>query len=316
MANLTKPLWMKDGWDSGRSLQVLPVHQSTEFYLVAGQNLDVWVEDEDLVALRIGESDDKAAHRDGGLSAWEKQQYIRRIRVAANGTTGRTTLHATQTGADFIEPLTLEIVADSNARQAGKLPAQVTDSLRKEIQMMPLRDAVIRVAEDQMHSAVCTASNAGFGVYDIDASLNWCGAFAYWCWAHACAIKGVPNPFGSNNTVLWSPQRAIHWAMDPSTAGQLLRYSGGDPMTGKGTQEYREIGWNGNDLDRADIVLLRKGSAGAWKHVCMVDWVEGDTVHTQDGNQGKGQSIKKVSRSMTAQNPDRSYELVFLHVLL
>jgi hypothetical protein len=182
-----------------------------------------------------------------------------------------------------------------------------------------------------MHSAVSSRSS-GFGVYNIDKSLDWCGAFAYWCWEQAAWIKGLGNPFCPKNSVLWSPQRAIDWAMDPSSPGQLLRYRGGNPMTGKGRQEYHEIGWNGCWLERGDIVLLRVGNADGWKHVCMVNQLgvavaagvgaagaigaAGSQIQTIDGNQGTNQSIKKVNRSLNEKLSDGSYKLVFVHVLV
>jgi len=85
-------------------------------------------------------------------------------------------------------------------------------------------------------------------------------------------------------------------------------------MTGKGTQEYREIGWNGCGLERGDIVLLRVGNAGGWKHVCMVNEVNGSQIQTMDGNQGTNQSIKKVNRPLNEKLSDGSFKLVFVHV--
>ena len=83
----------------------------------------------------------------------------------------------------------------------------------------------MRVAEDQMHSAI-SQTTKGFGVYDMDATLDWCGGFWYWCWNQACAIKGFENPFGASNTVLWSPQRAIHWAMQDADASTAVPLQG------------------------------------------------------------------------------------------
>ena len=225
---------------------------------------------------------------------------------------GSTLLHAQLNGNDWIVPLTIRVMNDPSCRQVGKAVAQVTPELRTEIQALSLRDAVMRVAEDQMNSAISQTS--GFGVYDMDAKLDWCGGFAYWCWNQACAIKGFENPFGGSNTVLWSPQRAIHWAMQDTTPAQLLRYKGPSPMDGKGKQEYREVGWNGYDLKPGDIVLLREGNAAGWKHVCMVHGVNGRDVETIDGNQGRP-SIKLVNRSLDTMLPDKSPKLAFVAVM-
>ena len=153
-------------------------------------------------------------------------------------------------------------------------------------------------------------------MYHSNKAYNWCGAFAHWCWSQATAIRGEGNPFGGDSEVLLSPQKAIHWAMRSDTPAVLLRYKGIDPMTGKGTQEYREIGAQGHQLERGDIMLLRDGNAGGWKHVSLVNSVSGTAVQTLDGNQGAGQSIKLVNRSLTDILPDKSPKLVFVHVLL
>ena len=313
MAHLRKPGQSDHaGFDSSRNLQILALNQRTNFYLVAGGGLNVFTEDDSCAAVLAGESDDAAAHKDGTLSAWEKAQEIRKVTVVGKSL-GSTTLRAQLDGRDWIAPLTIRVTNDKTCRQAGKATAQVTPELRQEIQGLSLREAVMRVAEDQMHSAI-SQTTTGFGVYDMDAKLDWCGGFAYWCWNQACAIKSYENPFGPSNTVLWSPQRAIHWAMHDTTPAQLLRYKGVSPMDGKGRQEYREVGWNGYDLKPGDVVLLREGHAAGWKHVCMVHAVDGSHVETIDGNQGLP-SIKLVNRSLDARLPDGSPKLVFVAVM-
>jgi hypothetical protein len=312
MANLHKPGNAdRSGYDEHRNLQVMSIHTRTKFYLIAGAGLDVYTDDEDIAEASTGASDSAAAHRDATLSEWEKSQIVRVITLLAKSE-GSTQLHATLDGNDYIAPLTVRVIQDASCRQVGKSRAQVTPELRSEIQKMALRDAVIRVAEDQMCSAI--AQTRGFGVYNMDNNLDWCGGFAYWCWDQACAIRGDENPFGGLSTVLWSPQRAIHWAMQPTTPAQLLRYQGVSPMDGKGQQEYHDIGWGGYDLKPADIVLLREGSANGWKHVCMVHDVNDRGLVTIDGNQGSP-SIKMVNRSLDRKLPDGSYELVFLAVM-
>jgi hypothetical protein len=311
MANLHKPNSDRTGYDANRYLQLLSVNKRTKFHLVSGAGLDVFTDDEDIAVASTGATDDAASHRDSSLSEWEKNQVIRLITLAGKSP-GTTQMRATLDGKDWIEPLTVRVIEDATCRQVGKAKAQVTPELREEIQGLDLRDAVIRVAEDQMNSAI--AQTSGFGVYNMASNLNWCGGFAYWCWEQACAIRGEENPFGGSNTVLWSPQRAIDWGMQDTTPVQILRYSGVSPMNGKGHQEYREIGWNGYELKRADIVLLRAGTASGWKHVCMVHDVNGRDLETIDGNQGLP-SIKVVQRSLDQKVGDGSYQLVFLAVM-
>ena len=312
MAHLRKPGFGDQvGFDSNRNLQILAINQRTNFYLVAGADLNVFTDDANCADVVLGKSDATAIKKDATLSSWEKSQEIRPLTIVGKSL-GSTTLRAQLDGRDWIAPLTVRVLNDKSCRQVGKATAQVTPELRAEIQSLPLRDAVIRVAEDQMHSAISQTS--GFGVYDMDAKLDWCGGFAYWCWNQACAIQGQENPFGGSGTVLWSPQRAIHWAMQDATPAQLLRYKGISPMDGKGRQEYREIGWHGYDLRRGDVVLLRQAHAGGWKHVCMVHSVDGRSIVTIDGNQGLP-SIKLVNRSLDDKLPDGSPKLVFVAVM-
>src|SRR5579862_5260440 len=252
MANLRKPRASDQaGYDEDRNLQILPLRASTNFYLVAAPDAGVFTDDQGCAFAVARGSDDRQAHQDGALSTWEKSQVIRRVSVTGMAL-GTTKLRAQVGGIDVIEPLTIRVTSNADARQVGKTLGEVTPELRAEIQLLPLRSAVLRVAEDQMHSAI--AHGAGFGVYNMAADLDWCGGFAYWCWDQACAIKRFENPFGGSNTVLWSPQRAIHWAMQDTTPAQLLRYAGESPMDGKGKQEFHDIGWNGYGLKPADIV--------------------------------------------------------------
>ena len=296
--------WDQAGYDEGRALQILPVGQQTTFYIVAdtaGADPSVSVDDAGLVSLTV----------EGSL--------MLKVTVMANNNQGQTTLRARLNGKEVARPITLRLLHDPYWRQVGKALGECTPEIRKEIQILPLRQAVLRVAEDQMHSSIAWRSN-GYGVYNIDKDLDWCGAFAFWCWQQAAAIKGVTDPLGRDSTVLWSPQRAISWGINPATPGQLLRYRGGNPFTGAGTQEYREIGWNSCRLEPADIVLLREGHAGGWKHVCMVDQDLGANLRTMDGNQSPNRSfpppsIKRVTRSRDEKLADGSYKLAFLHVL-
>jgi uncharacterized cupin superfamily protein len=303
------------GYDEESGSQILPTGQITTFYLVAGADCVVTVDDESVAKVTAGSGDDKAAHSSGSLTAWEKSQVIRKVTVQASNKTGYTTMHALLNGQDFAQQIGISVMTDQNWRQVGKGLGECSPTVREELQAMSLREAVIRVANDQMQSAISCRST-GFGVYNIDTQYDWCGAFAYWCWAQAAFIHGDSNPIGSKSTVLWSPQRAIDWAMEPTSSGQLLRYKGPSPMSGKGSQEFRDLGWNGYELEAGDIVLVREGHAGGWKHVCLVENADSSTVYSIDGNQGAPQSIRRRERSLTELLPDKSHKLVFVHVIV
>ncbi len=323
MSNIRKAhSWDKAGFDAERNLQVLAIGKRTSFTLVAGDGLDVRFEGDDCLDYNVGGLDDKTLHKNASLSAWEKQQILRRIDLKAKAV-GSTVMHAYFQGSDWIAPLTVRVVSNQQSRQVGKALGEVTPALRDELQKLSLRDAVIRIAEDQMHSAVASESN-GFGVYNITAAYDWCGAFAFWCWEQACSIKSVSNPFGPKSSVLWSPQRAISYSMLEDTPVQLLRYGGYDPMgvvkdsTTKKLkrQDYRELGYQGCNLQRGDIVLYRKDTANGWKHVCMVHDERPPTsglLGTIDGNQGKNASIQTRSRDMDAKVAGGDPCLVFVH---
>ncbi len=82
------------GYDEDRTLQVLPVARQTTFYLVAGAGLDVSVDDDSLVSLNVGDTDEWGAHRSAELTAWEKEQVLRKIKVTAKNSEGWTTMRA------------------------------------------------------------------------------------------------------------------------------------------------------------------------------------------------------------------------------
>jgi len=80
--------------------------------------------------------------------------------------------------------------------------------------MLSIGDAAVRVAQDQMNSSFAKAS-AGDHRYGLPTGLkkkdgtpatDWCGAFVYWCYQRASAIKGEQNPLGPTNDVVLSPQ--------------------------------------------------------------------------------------------------------------
>jgi hypothetical protein len=332
MAHFRKIGWDQVGFDSNRSVQVVPTRGKATLYLIAGEDLDLSIEDTGVASLSAGGTDDAAAHKDGGITAWEKAQYIRKVVITGGPNEANTVLHARLGTSDWTVPVQIQVVNDKDSRRVRD-KGNVTPTARAEIQGLSLRDAVIRVAEDQMNSKICKTTD-GFGSYyaaeEGGFPVNWCGAFAYWCWQQACAIKGETCPFTSAQNLL-SPQKAIHYAMNPATVGQLLRYEGLDPMSGnfKDKQEYREIGWNGNDLQRGDIVLLREwietptpeqkkvmmGEKWIWRHVCMVDSYGGGGLTTMDGNQGKNNCIKRVERDATKRFKDgKTYQLAFVHL--
>jgi hypothetical protein len=299
MAGL-KVIHDRSGYDEENySLVMSKGRLPTEFYLIAGADLQVKVDDPSVVELNAGAGDDKAAHRGQGLDAWENAQVCRKVTLKALDE-GSTTLRALGDTGDMIKPLPITVVANAMCRKVGKALGEVTTEFRQKLQGLSLRAAVIEIAVDQMNSAMSRTD--GFGTYLPEKSYDWCGSFVYYCWAQACAIKGVTNPFGAEQKVLWSPQRAIEWGRKSPT---VTLYRADDNKLGDVA-----------DLDVGDVVLLRTDSPPApnvWKHVCMVYSISGDTIRTIDGNQGLPMSIKRVERSFKKKITNGLFELAFVH---
>jgi hypothetical protein len=323
MAHVRTLSGMNDsGFDASRSLLVLSARHTTTLYLVEGTSDDLNVALDDTSVASVGELDQtKALHKNGKFTDWERTQAIHKLTIKGLKA-GSTTLTATlPDGRDWIEPVTVRVVDNADYRQAGD-KATITPELRQELQQLDLRSAVLRVAEDQMNSKIGRTAGGGYGRYGIPKDWEWCGAFAYWCWATAASAKGVDNPFGDRLNVLLSPQKAISWALQTGDA-DILRYQGGDPygnsfVTGKPlgkaakTQKYVEIDAS-HPLKPADIVLVRNDTG--WKHVALVwETPTGDDLESIDGNQGSP-SIQRRTRSLKAKvNHGKDYALVFLHV--
>jgi hypothetical protein len=221
---------------------------------------------------------------------------------------------------DQILPLDIFVVADSNSRRVTD-NIGIEPTLQKELEQLSLRQAVLRIAEDQLYSNVKT-NQQGCTLYHLDPRNGtlWCGAFAYWCWQQAALAKKMPNPFNTQD-VLLSPQKVINWGMQDNTPGQLLQYKGPNPMTMKGpSQELREIGYNGYYVEPGDIACWREGHAMGFKHVSLVEKVDGRTFVDLNGNAydaGSGSALARISHDDIGRKlADGSYKCFFLHVLV
>jgi hypothetical protein len=310
------------GFDRERNQFVMPKNKTSYLYLVAGDGLKVSVDPPAIISASCKEEDEKAAHNRPGLSAFENSVTIRKITLTSGSAEGRTLLRArNEEDNDWIKPLDVFVVADAYARRAGDA---IEPTLRAELERLPLRQAVIRVAHDQMTSRVRT-NEEGIVLYRLPKEYGklWCGAFAYWCWNQAAAAKKVANPFGGSSEPLLSPQKAIHWGMQSSTPGQLLQYAGPDPMVKAGTvppQELREIGYQGCYVEPGDIALWREGNWAGFKHVSFVESVSGSTFVDLNGNAydaGSGSALARIAHpDMGRKLPDGSYKVFFLHLTI
>jgi hypothetical protein len=323
MAHLrTLPGLSDSGFDGDRSLLVLAVGQSTNIYLVAGDGLTVDARLRSVATIDESSQLSKSETLHPSLTGWEKQQTIRKY-VAKGVSVGTTTIDGL--GADKkpgIAPLEVEVVGNTDYCQAD-LAGGATGSLTTDLAAIGLREAAIRVAEDQMNSKIGRTAHGGKGRY-TNAEYDWCGAFAHWCYDKAAAIKGETNPFGTNRDVLLSPQKAITWVTFNQDKAMLIGYAGPgilvDDKAGTRTKEAKAkalntmIAMNGNFelVERGDICLVRDAT-GTWRHVCIVytapGW--GDSFKSIDGNQGYP-SIKINDRTQKIHSFGPQY--VFVHL--
>lgn len=303
------------GFDERRNLQVVPVGITSRIYLVAGGDLDVSVDDESVAKVTFDTSDNKQAHKNNGLTGWEKSQSLREIRIKGVGPGRTTKLHARLNGADWTIPLNVSVVSDQSYRRVG---ATVSADARAAIQSADsLREAVILVAEDQMHSSIGLGkTNENGSSYSGGAAENWCGDFIAWCWGQASQIRSEKNPLGGNP--IRSTIKAIAWALQPDSPAQLLQYEGGDPYAGtKNYQEWRDIGYNGYTLEPGDIILFRNPGKNSFFHLGMVYSYDGGLVAIE-GNAGsppiKTESLPSAG-TMTSIKP-KMYPYAYIHVLV
>jgi hypothetical protein len=275
-----------NGYDPDWDSQVLQVGKKTHIYLVDGDDADVQVQNDPSAGggalLEVVETEA------GKLSKAEAKQNLRKFTLTGKG------VGAAELTAPMTAPFRVTVVKDAYARifNGGNDPL-VDSRMLQLIQGQGLRGAALRVAEDQMNSAM-GRTGQGAGKYGLGADekgrfYDWCGIFAQWCYQTAAKVIGEDNPFGNNAWTLASPQRAIDWAMKHPDLATVIHYAGSSPMDGSGKQEMNDVqmgsdGFPSNVLE-GDICLWRN-AAGGWQHVDLVHAITGDTFETIDGNVG------------------------------
>lgn len=323
MAHLKSASQFGVGFDSARSLLVVPIIKPQSVFLVAGGDLTVSIDDETVATVTEGEL---GVTKNVQFADWEQEQVIRRLTIKGLKV-GTAILNARlKDGRPWIMPLEIRVVDNGDARQTEDKGA-ITPKLREEIQKLSFRDALVRVAEDQMNSAIGRSGTGGDGRYD-DKGINWCGSFIHWCYAAVSNAKGVPNPFGSAggvNNILRSGIKALYAGMKDEATFTVIRYEGPDRFGGlKKTQTFIDIGPE-NPVLRGDICLPRKNSGDTFPHVCMVyDPPDGSgTFTTIDGNQTGSYTPEGASQFCIGINTHdankkwtdgKTYTFAFVHV--
>ncbi len=282
---------MRDGgYDPIRNTVTVAPSATCSLYLVAGSGIDVRIDN--TAAATCANADATPWERKNAkVLPWDAKESIKRLDIVGRTVGRRATLTFRVGEREVLDPLRVVVVDNLDGRQlTGK--GVVPEELRQEIAQLSLREAVLRVAEDQMHSVIGRTANAGFGRYGIDKKYDWCGAFAWWCWEQACALKGEKNPFGTNVDHLLSPQKAITYGMKNPGRLDVVRYKGGALYAEWSKADAKlsiaqELTLPKRPVDLADICLYR--NEGNWRHVCLMNTPLGgdyDDFTTMDGNQG------------------------------
>ena len=308
------------GFDASRSLLVLPVGGTTDLLLCAGATLDPRLDGDAAEVVERPVARPEATN--ARLTGWERTNDVRAFRFKGK-TVGDATFNAFLPGTTlpYIQPLTVRVTTDQDRRQGGDGPkggTSISPALTVELAGMHFRDALVRLAEDQMNSTIGRDPKGGFGRYGlpelgppdkagVQHKVNWCGAFVHWLYRRVSDVQGVSNPFEANVNSLASPQKAISFALHRPTSLTLLRFAGPDPYgwswppkrDAKGAAvgdspalaaTFNEITPVSGPPRTGDICLVRVNNdpAAGWKHVCMVlSPPDGEgAFSTFDGNQG------------------------------
>lgn len=302
MAGLYKPLNDSLGYDRDAYTLTLTKNASSSFFLVCSDGLTPKVTSasgddiSDIVTASSDATGVDAAKK--GMSEWESAQSVKRIVLRSGAKTGQARLRAQlDDGRDWIKPLPIYVVDDKYGRR-GSDDAGVEPDFKKELEKLPIRKAVARLAAEQMASKVrgnADALDAYHHPYKSPPDDKWCGSFVAWCWNLLAKIrKDVPAELFGNGAGLLSPEKAIDWAVKNPGRFKLLRYEGPNPMTMKEKVAYAEIGADGITPQCGDVVLWRnksgfrdddasKGVLG-FKHVALLESFSGSTFVDINGN--------------------------------
>lgn len=326
------------GFDEQLNVLVVSLHQTANIYLsnFSGKPISVSSADPKVASVlsntQLDPEQQKAALEDkksGGAAgfgapvlAWFPMNRI----VVRGESVGETRLLVNLPNkVPWQEPTKVVVVMNPNARQAD--PTGITSGLRQEMQTMTLRQAAVRVAQDQINSRFLR-EGTGDGRYGLPSGMktaagkdavDWCGAFVYWCYGMAANIKGQANPFGPSNDVLLSPQKAIGWALANPARATVLRYQGPALFVWNNVipppQQTSIDAAPGTNLFPGDVCLVRNETKTVWQHVSMVYDLGGDSFLTVDGNQGQP-SMKVVQRNFNERLSNGQFKFAFLHLNL
>jgi len=317
------------GFSSTMSYQTVPLNAECVLYAFQLGVLDLTIEDESIAIQSSSQIMDVNKKHAGATQRFTKVT----LKGVAPGTTNLVAEDSWVPGNS--ERLKLVVAADKDFRLINDAGICSNDpDIRKLLTtdltggLLGIKDVAVRIAEDQMNSKLGRAANGGTNRYskltnDDGKPIDWCGAFAFWCYKKASELLPATNPLGDNVDNMLSPQKAITWATLNPDRANVIGYSGpGILVDDKKGSRMKRATQNGLstiiDLDTSfdtvttgDICLLRDDKN--WRHVSLVyeapAW--GDDFQTIDGNQGSP-SISIVSR--TQSQLQVGYQYVFIHV--
>ncbi|MBL8586947.1 MAG: hypothetical protein JNK46_00320 [Methylobacteriaceae bacterium] len=304
MAHLLKLPNDSAGYDRDAYALTMTKNATSVFYLVASDGLTPKVtaaageEASDIVSAAADSKGVAELQTNKYVSEWERGQSLKRIVLRSGGKTGQARLRAQlEDGRDWIKPLPIFVVEDRYGRR-GSDTSGVEPEFAKELELLPIRKAIARLAAEQMASKVRTnaeALDAYHHPYPNPPDDKWCGSFVAWCWNLLSKLrKDVPAGLFGSGDPLRSPEKAIDWAVKNSGKFKLLRYEGPNPMTLKEKVAYAEIGADGVTPQCGDVVLWRnksgfrgddpaKGVLG-FQHVALLESFSGKTFVDINGN--------------------------------
>jgi len=277
------------GLDLDDSALVLPFKRNFSMYLIGGPDVKPTVKDPDIVEL-TEQTPGKGANPH--LSKDESGAVVRQLNLKSLRLGNTILSFAGPDGKAALQWMDVSVVQNADARQAEDA-RHISASFREELQSLTFRDALIRVATDQMYSAIGRSGSANAR---YDDGGEWCGSFVRWCYEVVSAAKGVENPFAKYS--LRSGIKTLYAGMAEPTKFTVMRYEGPDRYGGLKTQQkFIEID-DSHPVRMGDICLPRGDSGDTFPHVSMVydESVTGGAFSTIDGNQtgaynpGKGYS--------------------------
>ncbi|RJF80600.1 hypothetical protein D3874_26155 [Oleomonas cavernae] len=267
-----------------RDILTLGVGETVELDLVQGQDIDITL-------VPPGE---QAVDLTGPLPASNGAVY-RRFKLTGKKANETAVLRGILNrdlapwpkGGDFIRPLEIRVYGEKNSGNRQSLGGiNMHPKFMEELKKLPWRDAVLRVAVDQMQGKNGTGSGDESGKTYDSSGASWCGSFVAWCYGVVAAAHGIKSPMAMNGVYneLRSGIQALDWGLKRQAQGQCTVYNyeggprygqhfGGGAFSGDEAKSFatRLNKVAAGSIARGDVVLVRaEDHHGEFNHVCMV----------------------------------------------